>query len=255
MNTEIALALQAGSTPLLESLTLNYVVQSNSMSILADAVAQNGRFSGLCQLDLAGEDDLDPSPLFHAIADEHKCPALKSLDVFPAKRSIVALGDALAAGAFRALTDLSTPELDEEEEENVIACIHVLEARALPLIKFVLRTKRLYHATYVVLADALFTPAFASLRELNVWESPTVVFNPLMKAFRAGAGKHLETLVIGTSDEAIGDGFLQQLYYALTRDECPKLSRVSYRVDGKYDRTLRSFLRERRDRLQAMTTY
>lgn len=46
-STEIALALQDGSAPLLESLTLDYVTQNNSMPILVHAVAQNGLFAGL----------------------------------------------------------------------------------------------------------------------------------------------------------------------------------------------------------------
>ena len=71
-STEIALALQNGSAPLLESLTLSFVMESSSMPILADAVAKDGRFAGLHQLDLVGEKDkFDVSPLLQAITTGH----------------------------------------------------------------------------------------------------------------------------------------------------------------------------------------
>jgi len=134
-------------------------MESNSMPILADAVAKDGRFAGLHQLDLVGEKDkFDVSPLLEATTAEHKCPILKSLDISSDDRSAVALRDAFAAGAFPAVTILHTPEFEEEEVDVVISFFHVLEARATAM-KFYLDGQDLPHAAFQVLADALSTPA------------------------------------------------------------------------------------------------
>jgi hypothetical protein len=249
-STEIALALQNGSAPLLETLRLNYVMQRNSMSILVDAVAQNGLFAGLRVLGLASEGGmLDLSPLFQAITAGHKCPVLESLDVYCASRSIVALGDALVAGAFPALTELSTPELDEEEEADVIGFILVLEGREVPLVKLELRTRGLSRAVYVVLANALFTPAFASLRELIVWDLPSVSFDPLFGAFEAGAGIQLQDLCFGDfNDEIMDEYMVSQVHEALKKEDIlPKLRYVNYLGDGEAAALLQTFLDEKID--------
>lgn len=93
-NIEIALALQKGSAPQLESLQLKHVIQDNSMSILAEAVVQDGRFAGLHELGFLNP-LLDPSSLFQAIATTDKCPHLRTLDATTTvSRSMVALRDA-----------------------------------------------------------------------------------------------------------------------------------------------------------------
>lgn len=106
----------------------------------------------------------------------------------------MALGDAFVAGAFPALTMLSTPELHEEEAENVIAFIHVLKARAAPMLMLRFRDHNLPQVVFQVLADALLTPAFASLQELVVWNSSSEACASFLEAFRAGAGEHFEVL-------------------------------------------------------------
>jgi len=54
---------------------------------------------------------------------------------------------------------------------------------------------------YEVLADALLSPAYASLRELIVRYAPPVAFMPLLAASRAGAGENLRRMRIGTLSE------------------------------------------------------
>lgn len=154
-STKIALAFEKGSAPMLKLLTLDYVMQSNSKSILTDAVAQNGRFVGLRHPKITIEDgNFDPAPLFQAIAAGHKRPLHESFDVWTEARSIMALGNAFAAGAFPAVTDLHTPALDLEQAEGVIAFIRVLEARATPMLQLELRDIDLPAAVFQVLADA-----------------------------------------------------------------------------------------------------
>lgn len=99
------------------------------------------------------------------------------------------------------------------------------------------------------LANALCTPAFASLREIYTWTASSTLFDPLLAAFRSGACKQLGVMHLGGNDnKALSEGSIMQLYEALVKENiCPKLRQVDRMKDGVAARLLQSFLQKRCD--------
>lgn len=83
-----------------------------------------------------------------------------------------------------------------------------------------------------MLADALSTPAFASLESLA--SASPVAFDPLLTALRVGAGQHLTDLAFGEHYGSLSEESILQLYEALAiEDICPKLESVNFLGEGE----------------------
>lgn len=111
---------------------------------------------------------------------------------------------------------------------------------------FYLNGQDLPNAAFQVLADALSTPAFASLDSLAVPTALPVAFDPLLAALRAGAGEHLEEIKFGDFDP-LSEASILQLYEALTTEDIyPKLNLVHFLGDGEAGILVQKLLDERR---------